>query len=77
MKLCVVGVNGDPCSLGESALRNLFRIIDWLPFCYLLGIGFLLISEKRQRAGDKIAHTIVTTAPERDKTPPPTPFLFH
>jgi uncharacterized RDD family membrane protein YckC len=77
MKLRVVGINGDACSLRESALRNLFRIVDWLPFCYILGIGFLSTSEKRQRAGDKIAHTIVTIAPERDNTPPPAPFLFH
>jgi len=77
MKLRVVGVNGNRCSLGQSALRNLIRIIDWLPFCYLLGIGFLSISDKRQRGGDKLAHTIVSIAPERDKTPPAAPFLFH
>ena len=77
MKIRVVGTEGDPCTITESAVRNLFRIIDWLPFCYILGIGFLSISEKKQRAGDRIAHTIVTMAPERDKTPPPAPFLFH
>lgn len=77
MKISVVGANGDPCTITESALRNLFRMIDWLPFGYILGIGFLSITSKKQRMGDKIAHTIVTMPPERDKTPPPAPFLFH
>ena len=77
MKTRVVGANGDPCTITESALRNLFRIIDWLPFGYILGVGFLSITSKKQRVGDKIAHTTVTMAAERDKTPPPAPFLFH
>ena len=77
MKIRVVGVDGDPCTITESALRNLFRVIDWLPFGYIVGIGFLSITNKKQRVGDKVAHTIVTLAPERDRNPPPAPFLFH
>ena len=77
MKIRVVGANGDPSTITESALRNLFRMIDWLPFCYILGIGFLSTTSKKQRVGDKIAHTIVTMAPERDETSPSAPFLFH
>lgn len=64
MKIRVVGVDGDPCTITESAVRNLFRVIDWLPFCYILGVGFLSITNKKQRVGDKVAHTIVTIAPE-------------
>lgn len=77
MKLHVVGNSGDPCTLQESALRNLFRMIDWFPIAYVIGIVLVSISDKRQRAGDRIAHTIVTAAPKRDKIPPPAPFLFH
>ena len=77
MKIRVVGTEGDPCTITESTIRNLFRIIDWLPFCYTLGLLALLTTNKRQRVGDRIAHTIVTMFPERDKTPPPAPFLFH
>ncbi|MGA3404771.1 MAG: RDD family protein [Candidatus Bathyarchaeia archaeon] len=77
MKLRVVVTNGDPCALRDAFLRNFFRIIDWLPLAYLIGIILLSISDKRQRAGDRIAHTVVTMAPERDKNPPPAPFLFH
>ena len=77
MKLRVVGISGDPCALREALLRNFFRIIDWLPLAYLIGIILLSISDKRQRVGDRIAHTVVTMALERDKNPPPAPFLFH
>jgi len=28
MKIRVVGADGDPCTIKESALRNLFRVID-------------------------------------------------
>jgi len=77
MKLRVVGTDGDPCTLRESALRNLLRMIDWLPLGYIIGLALLSMSDKRQRAGDKIAQTVVTMAPERDKNPPPAPFLFH
>ncbi|HUO42290.1 MAG TPA: RDD family protein [Methylomirabilota bacterium] len=77
MKLRVVGSNGDPCTFKESALRNLFRIIDWIPVCYVVGIWLVVFSDKKQRAGDRIAHTMVTVAPERNNAPPPAPFLFH
>ena len=67
----------DPCTLQESALRNVVRMIDWFPIAYIIGIVLVSISDKRQRAGDRIAHTIVTGAPKRDEIPPPAPFLFH
>ena len=76
-KIHVVGPDGDPCTIKEATLRNLLRVIDWLPFFYILGLGVLSITSKKQRVGDKAAHTIVTMAPERDRTPPPAPFLFH
>jgi len=77
MKLRVVSVGGDPCTLKESLLRNIFRVIDWIPICYVVGIVLAVFSDKKQRAGDRIAHTMVTMAPERDNVPPPAPFLFH
>jgi uncharacterized RDD family membrane protein YckC len=76
-KIRAVRANGDPCTIRESVLRNLFRAIDWLPFCYVLGIGFISITKKKRRVGDIIAHTIVTMAPEPDRNSPPAPFLFH
>ena len=77
MKLRVLGTDGDPCSLTASLIRNAMRLIDWLPFFYLVGGGLILTSAKRRRVGDRLANTIVTLAPLRDKNPPPAPFLYH
>lgn len=64
-------------ALLASAVRNLLRMVDWLPLLYAVGIVLLIFSDQRQRTGDRVAHTIVTNALKRDKTPPPAPFLFH
>lgn len=77
LKLVVLDKEGDPCSLGASLKRNLFRFLDWLPLFYVAAIIAILISSDRQRIGDLIARTIVTRAPEKDANPPPAPFLFH
>ena len=77
MKLRVVNREGDPCTLGASFKRNLVRFVDWLPLLYALGGIIMLTSHERQRLGDRVAGTIVTSAPEKDINPPPAPFLFH
>jgi uncharacterized RDD family membrane protein YckC len=76
-KLRVVGPSGDPCSFSESLKRNLLRFVDWLPTLYLIGATSIFLSTKRQRIGDRVAGTVVSTVPPRDSTPPPAPFLFH
>jgi uncharacterized RDD family membrane protein YckC len=77
LKICVLGDDGDPCSLTAAFIRNIIRFIDWLPVLYALGGLSVLASSKRQRLGDRIAKTIVSPAPEKDVNPPPAPFLFH
>ena len=77
LKLRVVGRSGDPVSLRESLIRNVVRLVDWLPFFYCLGGVSIAVSDKRQRFGDRMAGTFVTLAPEKDINPPPAPFLFH
>lgn len=77
LKLVVLDRDGDPCSVGASLKRNLFRFLDWLPLFYVAAIIAILISSNRQRIGDLIARTIVTGAPEKGTNPPPAPFLFH
>jgi uncharacterized RDD family membrane protein YckC len=44
-------------SLGGSSIRNVLRIIDSLPFYYLL--GFILVKASETRLGDKAAKTDV------------------
>ena len=51
--------NGEALSLREAFLRNLLRLIDWLPMFYILGIGMLFASNRYQRIGDRVAGTVV------------------
>jgi len=77
LKLRVLTTEGDLCDFRAAFVRNALRFIDWLPFFYIVGTVSVLVSSKRQRIGDMVAHTIVSRAPERDINPPPAPFLFH
>ncbi len=55
----VVNENGSRVGYKAAALRTILRPLDFLPVLY--GVGVLLIwsSDKRQRLGDIVAHTIV------------------
>jgi uncharacterized RDD family membrane protein YckC len=44
---------------GRSLVRNILRIIDWLPFFYLIGFILIATTEKKQRLGDMAARSIV------------------
>ena len=57
--LRVVKINGEPLDLKSSFVRNILRIIDILPFFYLIGVMSMLISRSNQRLGDVLANTIV------------------
>lgn len=57
--LRVVKASGAPVTFLSSAVRNLLRIIDFLPWAYLVGIITVLATEKNQRLGDLAAGTIV------------------
>ena len=75
--LRVVGTSGDPVSTREALVRNLLRIVDWLPILYLVGGLTIFLSGKKPRLGDIVAGTVVTIAAKKEATPPPAPFLFH
>jgi uncharacterized RDD family membrane protein YckC len=56
----VIDVNtGRAPSLGRALLRNLLRIVDWLPALYLVGFVVALLTSRKQRLGDLIAETVV------------------
>ena len=55
----VVKENGEPCDMGSAFIRSLLRIIDRLPFLYILGIIIIAVTPKRQRIGDLLVKTIV------------------
>jgi uncharacterized RDD family membrane protein YckC len=54
----VVDEHGEHPSLGAAIGRNLLRPVDGL-FFYLVGAIFALASPRRQRLGDRAAHTVV------------------
>jgi uncharacterized RDD family membrane protein YckC len=57
--LRVVRARGTPVDFPASAIRNLVRLIDWLPFAYLVGLVSILATERNQRLGDIAAGTLV------------------
>jgi uncharacterized RDD family membrane protein YckC len=55
----VITTGGQPITVTHSLVRNLVRIIDYLPSSYMLGACVMLISSRSQRLGDLAAGTIV------------------
>jgi uncharacterized RDD family membrane protein YckC len=51
--------NGGVPGIKTAALRTVLRLIDVLPFAYLVGFIAVLISAKNQRLGDMAANTLV------------------
>lgn len=62
--LKVIKTDGSPCDIRAAAIRNLLRIVDALPFAYLIGVISIWISDLNQRLGDRAAGTIVVRAKE-------------
>jgi uncharacterized RDD family membrane protein YckC len=62
LKLKVVRENGLPCGIGPAIVRNILRIVDELPFLYIIGMILISRSDKKQRLGDRFAKTIVIKA---------------
>ena len=59
MKIRVVKSDGSPVGIFESAVRNLLRIVDFMPGCYPVGLITMLIDSRHRRLGDLIAGTMV------------------
>jgi uncharacterized RDD family membrane protein YckC len=59
MGLRVVGDLGEPITFTAASIRNLVRIVDFLPFFYALGLIVLFINGRGKRLGDLAAGTIV------------------
>lgn len=58
----VTGVGGSEVTLGAALIRNVVRLVDWLPGLYLVGVVGTLVSERNQRLGDRLAGTAVVSA---------------
>lgn len=65
--LRVIKDGGYPISFGDSAIRNLVRLVDFLPFFYGTGLIVMLISGNWQRLGDLAAGTLVVRTTRKTK----------
>jgi uncharacterized RDD family membrane protein YckC len=59
MALRVVMDNGLPPTLAASLLRNLLRVVDFLPLAYATGLLSMLLRRDFKRLGDVVAGTCV------------------
>lgn len=57
----VIKTTGEPLDLKASLIRNILRIIDFLPLFYIAGVISIWTSEKKQRIGDRLAKTVVVS----------------
>lgn len=59
MRLRVVDARGGPITAGQAVVRNVVRIVDFLPVYYGVGVVAMFISPRNQRLGDMAAGTVV------------------
>ncbi len=55
----VVRVDGSPAGNLETAVRNLVRIVDFMPTAYLIGFVTMLFNSQARRLGDLAGGTLV------------------
>jgi len=68
MRIRVVRFDGSPVGPFESAVRNLLRLIDFLPGCYPIGVMTMLVDRRHRRLGDIVAGTILVREEDFDLT---------
>jgi hypothetical protein len=59
LKIRVVDVQGLKLHFSQVMIRNLMRVIDSIPFFYMVGGLACLLTPKAQRLGDLVANTVV------------------
>lgn len=57
--IVVVKKDGTDSDVVSSLIRNVLRIVDGLPFAYLLGMVAILLTDDKQRVGDLAGSTVV------------------
>jgi uncharacterized RDD family membrane protein YckC len=72
LKLKVTCLDGTKPPAVPTLLRNVVRIIDWLPAAYVVGfISLIATGPRRQRLGDLVAKTYVVPLTNGVAAPPP------
>jgi uncharacterized RDD family membrane protein YckC len=64
LRLRVVQSDGSPIGAAGSLVRNLIRIVDFLPAFYLIGITAVFATTQNQRLGDVAAGALVVVEPK-------------
>ena len=64
--LRVIKEGGYPINFSDAAIRNLVRIVDFLPLFYGTGLLVMLINGNWQRLGDLAAGTIIVKTSRKD-----------
>ncbi|MCK5726061.1 MAG: RDD family protein [Thiotrichaceae bacterium] len=62
--LYVAQEDATPINFSSSVIRNLLRVVDFLPFFYIFGLVSMLLNRRFQRLGDLVAKTVVLHKPE-------------
>ncbi len=55
----VLGADGRTASVGALLLRNVFRLVDAMPFAYVVGLAFVFGTRRHVRVGDLAAGTVL------------------
>lgn len=63
--LMVVNDNGTPVTVGASVIRNLMRVVDFLPMLWAFGLLSMLFTRDFKRLGDLAAGTVVVYRDKR------------
>ncbi len=59
VRIRVVKSDGSPVTVFSSAVRNLLRVVDFLPACYPVGLITMLVDKRHRRLGDLLAGTVL------------------
>ncbi len=59
LQIYVAHVDASPVSPAASLVRNLLRVVDFLPLAYGFGLASTLMTRRFQRLGDLAANTVV------------------
>lgn len=65
VRLRVVGDHGEPLTIAQAVIRNLIRVVDFLPALYAVGILTMFSNRRAKRLGDFAAGTLVVRDRER------------
>ncbi|MEP6641157.1 MAG: RDD family protein [Gaiellales bacterium] len=68
LHLRVLRATGEPIGLSDSAVRNIVRIADFLPFAYIAGGLCAIVSKDGRRLGDMAANTVVVRTDDERTT---------